>query len=122
MQTKKIIANYYDNKEERDNEKIKAKENGLKVLYECEVDNEYGFTYEITDNFEEEKNKDIDYDNLLDVWHEKVVKKADEYQDKADEHEFGSANYFKYKSYSDALYMALSMLALDEKKARRNLK
>lgn len=121
MKTRKIIANYYDTKQERDSEKIKAIESGLKVLYESKVDNEYSFTYEITDNLEEEDNN-IDYDKLLDIWHEKVVEKADRYESRADNYEFGSSNYFKFKNYSDGLYMALSMLALEERKAKRVLK
>lgn len=128
MKTRQVIANYYNSKEERDNEKIKAIESGLNVLYESEMDNEsetgkeYGFTYEIIDNFQEIKATNIDYDNLLDEWHEQVVEKADRYQDRADDCEFGSSNYFKFKSYSDGLYMALSMLSLEERKSKRKLK
>lgn len=68
------------------------------------------------------KKQNIDYDEMLDKWHDKVIEKADKYQNKADEYEFGSIDYFKYRSYSDALYMALSMLTLEERKAKRKLR
>lgn len=47
MKTRRIIANYYDTEEERNIEEIKARENGLNILYESKLDEEYGFTYEI---------------------------------------------------------------------------
>lgn len=65
---------------------------------------------------------DIDYDEVLNTWHDKVVEKADKYKEKADNCELGSKDYYKFKNYSDGLYMALSMLALEENKAKRKLK
>ena len=41
---------------------------------------------------------------------------------KADECELGSVDYYKFKNYSNGLYMALSMLSLEERKAKRKLK
>lgn len=53
----------------------------------------------------------MDYNKILDLWYDKVMAKADEFK-------IGTKEYFKYKSYGEGLYMALSMLALEEKKAK----
>lgn len=63
----------------------------------------------------------LNYDEILNEWHDKVVEKADKYMEKAESYEFGSHEYFRLKSYADGLYMALSMLALEERKAKRKL-
>ena len=62
----------------------------------------------------------MDYNKILDVWQDKVIAKADKSFEKANEFELGTKEYFKYKSYGEGLYMALSMLALEEKKAKIN--
>ena len=54
----------------------------------------------------------MDYNKILDLWYDKVVAKADENFEKANEFKIGTKEYFKYKSYGEGLYMALSMLAL----------
>lgn len=66
--------------------------------------------------------KEINYEEMLDNWHDKVIEKADEYAKKADEYELGSINYCKCKHYSDGLYMALGMLATEERKVKRKLR
>ena len=71
---------------------------------------------------EELSMKDINYDEVLDKWYDKVIEKADTYNEKADECELGSKDYYKFKNYSNGLYMALSMLSLEERKAKRKLK
>ena len=63
----------------------------------------------------------INYDEILNIWHDKVIDKADKYREKADNSELGSKDYYKFKNFSDGLYMALSMLALEEKKAKNKL-
>ena len=60
----------------------------------------------------------IDYDELLNKWHDKVIEKADKFSDKADNCEIGSRDYLIYKNYSDGLYMALAMLSREEQKAK----
>ena len=60
----------------------------------------------------------MDYNKLLDVWQDKVITKADKSFEKANEFKIGTKEYFKYKSYGEGLYMALSMLALEDKKAK----
>lgn len=62
---------------------------------------------------------DINYDEILNNWHDKVIEKADKYQEKADNYELGSKEYYKYKRFADGLYMSLSMLSLEERKAKR---
>ena len=54
----------------------------------------------------------MDYNKILDLWYDKVIAKADESFEKANEFKIGTKEYFKYKSYGEGLYMALSMLAL----------
>ena len=66
--------------------------------------------------------KDINYDEVLDKWYDKVIEKADKYNEKVDECKLGSVDYYKFKNYSNGLYMALSMLSLEERKAKRKLK
>lgn len=66
-------------------------------------------------------NKNVDYDSLLNRWHDKVINKADKYSKRLEEVEIGSSDYFKYRSYSDGLYMALAMLSNEERKAKRTL-
>lgn len=61
----------------------------------------------------------IDYDKLLDEWHEKVLTKAREAEKKASEFELGSNQFRSYKCYSDGLMMALAMLSTEERKYRR---
>lgn len=63
----------------------------------------------------------INYDEILNIWHDKVIDKADKYIEKANNSELGSKDYYKFKNFSDGLYMALSMLALEEKKAKNKL-
>lgn len=65
---------------------------------------------------------DIDYNNILDKWNDKVIEKADKLREKADSCVLGSIDYYRYKCYSDGLYMALSMLSLEEKKAKRRIR
>lgn len=65
--------------------------------------------------------KDINYDEILNTWHDKVVERADKILEEADNCELGSKEYFKYRNFADGLYTALSMLALEERKARRKL-
>lgn len=64
----------------------------------------------------------INYDEILDNWNDKVIKKADEMYEKSQEFELGSPNYFKYKSYADGLYMSTSMLSNEERIYKRHLK
>ena len=91
--------------------------------YETISDNGSKYSFEIKDNKTEELSmKDINYDEVLDKWHDKVIEKADKYNEKADECELGSKDYYKFKMYSDGLYMAVSMLSLEERKAKRKLK
>lgn len=66
--------------------------------------------------------ENIDYNKVLDKWHDKVIEKADKYNKKAEEYELGSKDYYKLKNYSNGLYMALSMLSLEERKAKKKLK
>ena len=65
---------------------------------------------------------EINYNEVLNKWHDKVIEEADKYNEKADECELGSKDYYKFKNYSNGLYMALSMLSLEERKAKRKLK
>lgn len=67
-----------------------------------------------------ESEEKLNYDSMLDNWHTKVIEKADKYRDKADDYELGSQEYYSNKNYSDGLYMALSILSFEEKKANRN--
>ena len=62
---------------------------------------------------------DINYDEILNNWHDKVIEKADKYHEQADNYELGSKEYYKYKSFAAGLYMSLSMLSLAERKAKR---
>lgn len=62
---------------------------------------------------------DINYDEMLNNWYDKVIAMADTYRDRADNYELGSKEYYKYKSFADGLYMSLSMLSLEERKAKR---
>lgn len=62
---------------------------------------------------------DINYDEMLNRWHDKVIEKADKYREQADNYALGSKEYYKYKSFADGLYMSLSMLSLEERKAKR---
>lgn len=64
----------------------------------------------------------IDYDVVLDSWYDKIIKKADEMYKKSEDFELGSPNYFKFKSYADALYMSTSMLNNEERIYKRRLK
>lgn len=64
----------------------------------------------------------INYDELLDVWHEKVMTEAREAEKRAFEFEFGSNKFFRYKSYSNGLLMALAMLSTEERKYERRNK
>lgn len=64
---------------------------------------------------------DINYDEMLNRWHDKVIEKADKYREQADNYELGSKEYYKYKSFADGLYMSLSMLSLEERKAKRKI-
>lgn len=64
----------------------------------------------------------INYDELLDVWHEKVLEKARNVDEKASEFELGSSQFFRYKSYSEGLLMALAMLTTEERKYKRRNK
>lgn len=64
---------------------------------------------------------EIDYNEILDNWYEKVTSKADELVEKLDYFELGSKEYWKYKSYSDALYMATCMLSNEERLYKRKI-
>lgn len=66
--------------------------------------------------------EDINYDEILNVWHDKVIEKAEKYQEKADDCELGSKEYYKYRNYANGLYDALAMLSLEERKAKKKLK
>lgn len=66
------------------------------------------------------KDKEIYYEELLNNWSEKVINKADNMLKLSEECELGSSSYYKYKSYADGLYMATSMLNLEERKMKRN--
>ena len=66
--------------------------------------------------------KDINYDEILDIWHDKVVGKADKILEEANDCEVGSKEYLRYRSFADGLYTALAMLSLEERKAKRKLK
>jgi len=63
--------------------------------------------------------EDINYDEILNVWHDKVIEKAEKYQEKANDCELGSKEYYKYRNYANGLYDALAMLSLEERKAKR---
>lgn len=62
---------------------------------------------------------DINYDEMLNNWYDKVIAMADTYRDRADNYELGSKEYYKCKRFADGLYMSLSMLSLEERKAKR---
>lgn len=61
---------------------------------------------------------EMDYDEILDKWHGKVIDKADKLIEQLNTLEPGSKEYYQYKAYSDALYMAISMLSNEERKYR----
>ena len=63
-----------------------------------------------------------DYEELLNNWNDKVIDKADHMLKLSEDCELGSASYYKYKSYADGLYMATSMLNLEERKMKRKMK
>ena len=44
------------------------------------------------------KDELIDYNDMLDSWYDKVIKKADEMYEKSEGFELGSPKYFKYKT------------------------
>lgn len=63
------------------------------------------------------KYNNSDYhEELLNSWYDKVYEKAKECELKSEEYELGYKEYFKYKSYSDGLYMAIAMLHNEERK------
>lgn len=64
---------------------------------------------------------DINYDEMLNNWYDKVIEMADKYREQADNYELGSKEYYKYKRFADGLYMSLSMLSLEERKAKRKI-
>lgn len=66
------------------------------------------------------KKKEGYYEELLNSWNDKVIDKADYKLKLSGESELGSSSYYKYKSYADGLYMATSMLNLEERKMKRN--
>lgn len=63
--------------------------------------------------------KDVNYDEILNSWYDKIIDKADKAMEKANSCEVGSANYFKYKCYAEGIYDVLAMLSLEERKAKR---
>ena len=69
-----------------------------------------------------ESKMNINYDEVLDSWAEKVLSKADMFNKKSDDVEFGSKDYIRYKSYSEGLYMATAMLSNEERKYKRKYK
>lgn len=64
---------------------------------------------------------DINYDEMLNRWHDKVIEQADKYREQADNYELGSKEYYKYKRFADGLYMSLSLLSLEERKTKRKI-
>ena len=67
-------------------------------------------------------DNNLNYDEILDSWHDKLVDKADKAETRADEAELGSTDYFKYKFYAKGVYDALASLSLEERKAKRKQK
>lgn len=65
---------------------------------------------------------DINYDEMLNRWHGKVIEKADQYREQAENYALGSKEYYKYKSFADGLYASLSMLSLEERKTKKKHK
>ncbi len=63
----------------------------------------------------------IDYNKLLDEWHDNIAANADENLEKSNEFEVGSIDYIKYKSFADGLYTALAMLSIEERKYTREI-
>lgn len=74
------------------------------------------------DEFSDSKTIPLDYNEILDSLAEKVINKADKLVFKLDDVELGSKEYFKLKCYSDALYMAMSMLSNEERIYKRKHK
>lgn len=64
---------------------------------------------------------DINYNEVLDDWHDKAVEKATEALEKAYSYVVGSTDYYKYKYYAEGIYVALAMLSVEERKAKRKL-
>lgn len=62
---------------------------------------------------------DINYDEMLNNWYDKVIAMAYEYRERADNYELGSKEYYIYKRFADGLYMSLSMLSLEKRRAKR---
>lgn len=67
-------------------------------------------------------DKEINYDELLDEWADKVFAKADKCKEKRDYEESGSWKDGYLKGLNEAYIMAISMLTLEEKKAKIKLK
>jgi len=65
------------------------------------------------------KDNNLNYDEILNSWHDKIIDKADKAMEKANSYEVGSTNYFKYKFYAEGIYEALALLSLEERKAKR---
>lgn len=66
-------------------------------------------------------SKELDYDEILNNWHDKVVEKADSHYKIAYEHETDSKTFWRNKIYADALYMSIAMLSNEERKAKRRI-
>lgn len=62
------------------------------------------------------------HEELLNNWSDRVIDKADNMLKLSEDSELGTASYYKYKSYADGLYMATSILSLEERKMKRKLK
>lgn len=67
-------------------------------------------------------NNNLNYDEILDSWHDKLIAKAEKAEAKAEDCELGSTDYFKYKFYAKGIYESLAMLSLEERKAKRKKK
>ena len=50
------------------------------------------------------KDNNLNYDEILNYWHDKIIDKADKVMEKANSYEVGSTNYSKYKFYAEGIY------------------
>lgn len=67
------------------------------------------------------QNDSINYDELLNDLHDRMMIKADKAETMANECEIGSAAYYRYKFYAKGIYETFSELSLLERKAKRKL-
>lgn len=67
------------------------------------------------------KGNNINYDELLNNWSEKVLAKAEKYEEEKEYTEVGSFKYGYLKGLAEGYRLAEAMLAQEERKEKKKL-